>query len=149
MANRSDVGVSGAVPRLLGRGWVVALTAAVCLLGGVKVGRASGCHIVSRSAFAPKLSWEQQLAADLGGARVLHAPPVLTHPPCQGEIPRLVDRAGSSIGAAWHQLACAEPPVPTGSFANSSASQPAQPVMMRLDRPPRAFTSSGTFQLAA
>jgi hypothetical protein len=137
MANRSEIDVSRAVPAHSCRGWVVVLTAALCVLAGAKASPAAGCHVADRPVLGSRLAWEHELVVDVSPAPLVAAPPVLTHPPCQGEVPHAVPSTGNSAGAAWLERVRIEPPSPSDPVTTHFPSEHAQPLGFRLDRPPR------------
>jgi hypothetical protein len=149
MANRSDAQVSRVVPAHSCRGWVFVSAAALCLLGGAKTGRASGCHVAERPMLGSKLTADQQLLIDLSAPPPVYAPLVLTHLPCQGEVPGVPDIAGSITSALVSRRVGCEPPGPAESLPTCITSEHAQPPGFRLDRPPRPVASCGTIELPA
>jgi len=136
-----EVDVSRAVPAQFCRGWVVVLSVALWLVGGVEPRRASGCHVPDRPVLGSRLSWEEQLLIDLGPPRVITAPPTLTHPPCRGEIPHILRSAGASSGVAWHRQVDLEPESPTGTVLPGICPEHREFLGTRLDRPPRPVAS--------
>ncbi len=69
------------------RGWVLALSAALCLLSGLKPACAAGCHVADRPILQSRFSWERDQSLDRTASFAAYAPPILTHPPCQGDVP--------------------------------------------------------------
>ena len=134
--DRSKREVSRAVPAILWRGWSIVL-AAIGLLACAGPLAAAGCHVSDRPVLASRASWENALATDLSSAAPALAPPVLTHPPCQGETPRTTNAAdGVSAVASPHPvgLVC---PDQSGTIALDTPARHAEPPGTRLDRPPR------------
>jgi hypothetical protein len=125
-----------AVPIHIQRAVAVSLAAACCLLGASRQVHASGCHAQDRPVLRVTFSWDQDQRRAQYAAGLVFAPPVLTHPPCQGEIPQL-DSAVPSLGLgilddtgrAWCIVSdrVAPEPLPERSM----------PPFARLDRPPR------------
>ena len=59
---------------------------------------ASGCHVPDRPVLGIRLSWEGDQGLNLGRTTETQAPPVLTHPPCSGEVPHLLAPGSGTIG---------------------------------------------------
>jgi hypothetical protein len=134
---RSDFDVSRSVLTHFCRGWVLVLSGALCLLGGLKPARAAGCHVPDVAVLQSRFSWERDQSLDRNALLVVHAPPILTHPPCQGEDPHLPD--SSSVTSPAVLLACThfDPSVMSGCLAILPQRLHCQPVVIRLNRPPR------------
>jgi hypothetical protein len=117
-------------------GWSVVITA-WCLLGGASNVRAAGCHVSVRPVLTSTLSWESKLAADLSATAPALAPVVLTHPPCQGEFPRVLEPVDGAVAVAARQWIAFDIPGRPDTIVTGSAALSTQPPGMRLDRPPR------------
>jgi hypothetical protein len=133
----ANVDVSRAVPVHSGREWMFLLWGLLCALGGVESSQAAGCHMQDRIVLGSTLSWEKELVVDLSAEPPIQLPPLLAEPPCQGEVPRVVDSA-----AAWTIAALVHPlrldPAGLSDFVSfQSPSEPMCPRLLRLDRPPR------------
>jgi hypothetical protein len=128
-----------AVAAKLWRGWGFVLLSALCLVGTAREGRAAGCHVADR----PILSSDLELAIDLSVVAPAQAPAVLTHPTCPTESPRLLNPAGASAAAAWHQCVGLDAPGQSNLAAAQTRCAHAQPLSDPLDRPPRLISSGG------
>ncbi len=84
---RSEFDVSLSVRTQFCRGWVLAMSAALCLLSGLKPACAAGCHVADRPILQSRFSWERDQSLDRTASFAAYAPPILTHPPCQGDVP--------------------------------------------------------------
>jgi hypothetical protein len=135
--NWSKVDVFRAVPAHLCRGLIFLVTAASCLLAITGDSQAAGCHVPERPVLASKLSWENELAVDFHTAAAVQAPHVLTHPPCQGEVPRWLGSAGGPSAASWHHRVVIDSPSQLGSISADARAEHPRPSISRLDRPPR------------
>jgi hypothetical protein len=129
--------VSRLVPTHSCRGWVLVLSGALCLLSGLEPVHASGCHVPDRPVLQSRFSWERDQSLDRNALLVVHAPPILTHPPCQGEVPHLPD--SSSVTGPAVLLACThfDPLRVSCGLAILPHQLQCQPVVIRIDRPPR------------
>jgi hypothetical protein len=135
-----------AVPANFCRGLVFLVTAAWYFLAPASDSRAAGCHVPDRSVLASKLSWENELAVDLHTALAVQAPPVLTHPPCQGEVPRSMGWAGGPSAAAPQHWIGIDSPDHCGSIPTGPTTEQPQSFGARLDRPPRLIECSVIFE---
>jgi hypothetical protein len=149
VVNWSNVDVFRAIPAQLCRRLVFLLTAASCSLLNPRDSQAAGCHVWDRPVLASKLSWDRELAVDLGVAAPLQAPPVLAHPPCNGEVPRLLEPAGISWFAHTHQHVGPDGASLFHSLPVHFPSEHSPPPSIRLDRPPRPVESCVTIAPAA
>ena len=113
------------------------IVAAWCLLCNATDSRAAGCHVPDRPVLGGKLSWESNLSRDLNGAAPALAPPVLTHPPCEGESPTLLESAGEAPAADWRPQIDLDSPGRSTPVICRSPAHRRQPPGIRLDRPPR------------
>jgi hypothetical protein len=120
---------------------VFLVTAASCLLATTGGAWASGCHVPDRPVLASKMSWENQLAIDLSTAPPVQVPPVLTRPPCHGEVPHLLVPADGPSAAPWHRIGI-DSPGQSGVIPAGSSTEHPQPLDARLDRPPRLIECS-------
>ena len=85
-----------------------------------------------------RLSWDRDRALDLNVQPTVVAPPVLTHPPCQGETPDLPIPSIVSGGPALLERGSASTlQVVCDRLAAHSPAEHRQPPAVRLDRPPR------------
>ena len=136
LTNRSDFVVHRSVRNWICRAYLFGLMAALCLSAAARPSQAAGCHAQERPVLQSTLSWETD--QKIGPATpIALAPPVLTHPPCGGEIPLLVSPSTLPAAAALSERTrfdlpnCHEP-----IFACSHDKRP-HPPSPRLDRPPR------------
>jgi hypothetical protein len=134
---RSDFDVSRSVPTSFCRVWVLVLSGALCLLGGLKPVCAAGCHVPDLPVLQSRFSWERDQGLDRNASLVVPAPPILTHPPCQGEAPH--SPASSSVTGPAMLLACThfDPLGVSGCLAILPHHLHCQPVVICLNRPPR------------
>ncbi len=121
------------------RGVVVLVVATGGLLWNATESRAAGCHVPYRPVLGGKLSWENKLVSDLNPAAPALAPPVLAHPPCEGESPRLLETAGAAPAAVCRQQISPDSPRRSGELTDRSSTHHSQPPAFRLDRPPRVI----------
>ena len=135
------------VPANFRYGWSVAITA-WCLLGAVDV-RAAGCHVSDRPVLTSTLSWENKLAADFSATAAVLAPRVLTHPPCQGEFPRVVEPIDGAVAVGTQQWIGLDFRGRSDAIVAGSAALSTQPPGMRLDRPPRLHQACRIIAMAA
>jgi hypothetical protein len=135
--NWSKVDVLRAIPAFLCRGLVFLVTIASCFLMIGRDSRAAGCHVPDRPMPTSKLPWELELATDLATAPPVQVPPILTHPPCPGEVPRLLEPTGVFSAAQTHQRIGLDPAGLSQSVPVHDPSDRSQPPSNRLDRPPR------------
>jgi hypothetical protein len=133
--------VSRTVPVHPGRGWIFLLWAVLCLLSGVKTTQAAGCHIQDRIVLGSTLSWEKELAVDVSAEPLVQLPPVLAVPPCQGEVPQVVQSGSTSTCAALVRPLRFESSGQSDLIPIRSPSEPVRPPLFRLDRPPRSNPS--------
>jgi hypothetical protein len=130
-----DVSLSGRTQFC--RGWVLALSAALSLLSGLKPTRAAGCHVADQPILQSRFSWERDQTLDRAAPIAAYAPPILTHPPCQGDVPHFSNP--SSVTSPALLPACT--PVQRSRLCGFLAILPHhlhhQPLAFRLDRPPR------------
>ena len=136
-----------AEPAIFVRGSVLLLAAVICQLGGARTARAAGCHVADRPLLALTPTWERELAINLGSAPPVLAPPVLTHPPCQGEVPRLLEPAGTAAAASWEELVAIDRPARSPLIPAGPPCAYCQPLTLRLDRPPRVTVACVRFVL--
>ena len=136
-----------AEPAIFVRGSVLLLAAVICQLGGARTARAAGCHVADRPSLALTPSWERDLAINLGNAPPVLAPPVLTHPPCQGEVPRLLEPAGTAAAANWEVRVAIDRPGRPPLMPAEPLCEYCQPLTLRLDRPPRVTVACIRFVL--
>ncbi len=79
------------VPTHFCRGWVLVLSGALCLLSGLTPVCARGLSCPDVPVLQSRFSWERDQGLDRNAYFVVHAPPILSHPPCQGESPHFPD----------------------------------------------------------
>ncbi len=115
--------------------------------GSARTARAAGCHVADRPLLALTPTWERELAINLGSAPPVLAPPVLTHPPCQGEVPRLLEPAGTAAAASWEELVAIDRPARSPLIPAGPPCAYCQPLTLRLDRPPRVTVACVRFVL--
>jgi hypothetical protein len=145
----ANVDVSRAVPVHSGREWMFLLWGLLCALGGVESSQAAGCHMQDRIVLGSTLSWEKELVVDLSAEPIAQLPPVLAEPRCQGEVPRVVDSDGAWTSAAVLRPLRFEPSGQLDFVSIQSPSEPMQPRLLRLDRPPRTALSRSAVELPA
>ena len=102
---------------------------------------ASGCHVPDRPVLGSRLSWEEDHGLNLGTTTETQAPPVLTHPPCSGEVPHQLSSASWNNGFANVDHARFDPSAMSGSLRILDDVGSVNPFGSRLDRPPRAFAA--------
>src|SRR5437762_5697683 len=88
--NWSDLGVSRSRPMPLNRLGILVSAGILCLWAATRPARAAGCHVPDRPVLGTTLSWEQEGRVELCFPRAALAPPVLSHPPCPGEVPHVL-----------------------------------------------------------
>lgn len=104
---------------------------------GVQVCLAAGCHVPDRPILQSRFAWDYDQAPGLNPWTVAVAPPVLTHLPCQGEIPHVLDSFSFTVDAACLERTGADSPGQSDPLAMHSPGAHRQPPPLRLDRPPR------------
>jgi len=149
VANWSNVDVSRSVRTHLCRVLLRTLAAASCLLWGTQACHAAGCHVLDRPVLQSGLSWEHDRAFDLNERPVALAPPVLAHPPCQGETPHVLDSSIFPVDLALLDRIGVDPPGRCDPLAMHSPREHLQPPPLRLVRPPRLLEIGVTIELAA
>jgi hypothetical protein len=98
---------------------------------------AAGCHVPDRPVLGTRLSWETDPDLDLSRAREAQPPPVLTHPPCSGELPHLLSSSSLNPGFVHAEHAALDPSALTGILGIADDVERLDPLGSRLDRPPR------------
>ena len=136
--DRSNREVSRAVPAFLRRGWIAVL-AAIAALGCAQTARASGCHVSERPVLALHSAWDINLTAEPVADSTPVAPPVLRHPPCEGDTARTVEALTSISAITTLDGIILGLPVQSGTVTVSAPSLHAGPPDARIDRPPRAL----------
>ena len=136
-------------PMPLNRLGILLLTGILCSTAAIRPARASGCHVPDRPVLGTGLSWEREPGGDLDSPAAALAPPVLTHLPCPGEVPHLlnpttVPSALACLAAGGLDLRELSEVLPTGDLLGHL-----QPQAGRLDRPPRLVESCVTIELLA
>jgi hypothetical protein len=134
---------------LLNRLGILVLTGILSLTAAIRPARASGCHVPDRPVLGTRLSWEQEPGGDLGSPAAALAPPVLTHLPCPGEVPHLlnpttVPSALACLASAGLDLLELSEVLRTGELPGHL-----QPLSARLDRPPRLVELCVTIERSA
>jgi hypothetical protein len=134
---RSEFDVPRSVPTHFWRGCVLVLSAGFGLLSALTPARAAGCHVTDVPVLHSRFSWERDQGLDRKSILIVLAPPILTHPPCQGESPdspRLSRPSGQAV-----LLLCARSLQPgvAGRITVLPHHQHLQPLVFRVDRPPR------------
>jgi hypothetical protein len=115
----------------------------LCLLTAERPARAAGCHVPDRPVLGTKSAWEQEPGLELGSTTTPVAPPVLTHPPCSGEVPHAPNASSATLEAACVGLVAADLDAagrPEALRARDELGD-LEPRAFRLDRPPRAIRS--------
>jgi hypothetical protein len=135
--NRSKFEVFRAVFAHLCRGVAILAAAIGGLLWNATESRAAGCHVPDRPVLRGGLSWQKNMSPDLNAAPPALAPPILTHPPCEGESPRVLERVGEAPAADGCQQIGDDLPGASTAVVCRSPAHPPQPPGSRLDRPPR------------
>jgi hypothetical protein len=129
---------------------LVRLMAAVFSLSwGARECSAAGCHTLDRPILQSRLSWDHDLAWDAGARPVTLAPPVLVHPPCQGETPHGLAATSIAVAPALLERAGVDPPHRGGLLGEHAPCPHCQPPALRIDRPPRPLESRVTMKPAA
>jgi hypothetical protein len=121
----------------------------LCLLGVTPAARAAGCHVADRPVLGTKLSWEQGPSVDLRSPSIAVAPPVLTHPPCPGEVPHVLNASTVTPGPACLVSASFDPSTFSEPLRAGEELEHLQPLASRLDRPPRFLESHVTIEWSA
>jgi hypothetical protein len=120
---------------------LLALAMIVSVPLGDSSARAAGCHVPDRPVLGMPLSWERDQRFESGMIPDHRAPLALTHVPCSGEVPHVLDSTQGAIGPAH---------VVPGGVAPMTDSLPVlcpderdslDPPASRLDRPPRSWTA--------
>ena len=119
------------------RGVVVLAAMTAGMLWNAAESRAAGCHVADRPVLGGKLSWDSNLSRNLSVAPTAFAPPVLTHPRCEGESPRLLEPVGGPPAVASGQLIKLGSPGRSTEVCCCSPDRRSQPLGTRLYRPPR------------
>lgn len=114
-------------------------TGMLCLLTAERSARAAGCHVPDRPVLGTKSSWEQEPGLELGSVTTQVAPPVLTHPPCSGEVPHAPNGSNPTTEAACLVTAEADPAGRIEALRAGEELGDLEPLASRLDRPPRAI----------
>jgi len=125
------------------------LAAGSFLLWGTQAAQAAGCHVPDRPVLQSSLSWDHDQVFDLTPRPVALAPPVLAHPPCQGETPHVLDSSLVTVDLALLDRAGVDPPGRCDPLALHLPCEHRQPPPLRLDRPPRPLEIGVTIELAA
>jgi hypothetical protein len=99
--------------------------------------RAAGFHVPDRPVLSGSLSWEKNLSRDLNAAPPALAPPILAHPPCEGESPTLLERVGGAPAADGRPQIGLDPSGGSKTDISYAPAYRPQPPGIRLDRPPR------------
>jgi hypothetical protein len=128
--------VSWSGPTHRSRGWVTVLAAVACLLGAPRQGRA-GCHVPGQLSSHPRLAWEESLIPGSSARHAARAPLVLTNPHCPSDAPRVVDSLSVMTGIAMRVGATFTTAALSQKLALPELRGHRQPLLSRLDRPPR------------
>jgi hypothetical protein len=134
---RSDFAVSGSRSKQTRLLLVLAISACIGLVCGGRSACAAGCHVPDRPVLGSSLSWEEDSDLQLKSVLVVSAPPVLTHPPCSGEVPHLAGVSGDAPCAVLQARAEFAINEPSDGLIRPRLRQQQQPPSERLDRPPR------------
>jgi hypothetical protein len=120
------------------RAGLLVMAAVLCLLCGSPSAFAAGCHVAERAVLKTTLSWDRDLASNHPVTQPrMETPPVLSHPPCQGEIPHLQSSSLVTSGAAVLERWLPDPPSLSESMLVRPRREHDQPPSFRIDRPPR------------
>jgi len=111
--------------------------------------QAAGCHVPDRPVLQSRLSWDHDQAFDSSARPVALAPPILAHPPCQGEIPHVPGSSNFSVDVACLERTGVDPPGRCDLVAMHSPAEHRQPPALRLDRPPRPVEIGVIIELPA
>ena len=111
---RSEFDVTRSVPTHFCRGGVLALSAALCLLSGLKPVRGAGCHVADGPILQSRFSWERDQSLDRKALLVVHAPLILTHSSLSGAMLLHLPPPSSSVTSPAVYL-------PSGAFARRAA----------------------------
>jgi hypothetical protein len=125
----------------LRRQTVLLIVGALLVLVEAIPASAAGCHVPDRPVLGTRLSWEDDQGLDLRGTQATGVPPVLTHPPCSGEVPHLLGSASGNNGFADVNPARFDSSAPAGSLSILNDVGSVNSLASRLDRPPRARAS--------
>ncbi len=98
---------------------------------------AAGCHVPDRPILGTRLSWEDDQGVGLSWMMEPHVPPVLTHPPCSGEVPHFLVSITWSIAFAEIAPARSDPSAISGSLSVFDDVGSLCSLGSRLERPPR------------
>jgi len=120
---------------------ILVWTGILCSTATIRPARASGCHVPDRPVLGTRLSWEQEPDADLDSPAAALAPPVLTHLPCPGEVPQLLNPPTPPSAPACLAVAGLDLPELSEIFRTGELLGHPQPRAARLDRPPRFVES--------
>jgi hypothetical protein len=107
------------------------------MLVGAKPVGAAGCHVPDRPVLGTRLSWEIDSDLDVKGTREAQPPPVLTHPPCPGEVPHRLVPPRADNGSAHLDRSSFDPLDLPGFLRILDDPAHLGPHRGRLDRPPR------------
>ena len=137
MTNRSNIVVPRSVRARTCRVYVFWSMAALCLPSTARPSRAAGCHVQDRPVLQSTLSWDTDQSVKLAKSPIVQPPPVLNHPPCEGETPLAVSSSTlPAAGALSEHLRVELPDFYEPTLARSRQERP-HPPSPRLDRPPR------------
>jgi hypothetical protein len=149
MTIRSDVKVPRPVRTHGYTGLVFILAGAFCLWCASPPAFAAGCHVADRPVLKSTLSWERDPNFHVVTPPLVQAPPVLSHPPCQGEIPHVLESSLVTNGAACLDRSLVEPPPLSEPIQGRPRREHRQPPALRLHRPPRPIIFGVTMELPA
>lgn len=127
---------------------LIALSVSLGLWCSGRPVRAGGCHVEDRPVLGSSLFWDQDTDLRSTSVPIISPPRVLTHPPCSGESPRLVDSSGAAPCALWQGRAEFAGRDPSDALASERHLRHQQPPSERLDRPPRSSETGVTMKVS-
>ena len=98
---------------------------------------AAGCHAQDRPVLHFEFSWESDQKNEVPSLELTQTPPVLTHLPCEGEIPLGSTSLTLPSTALWCDNSGLVPSDCNGLLLTRARIVHSQPPSLRLDRPPR------------
>jgi hypothetical protein len=132
------------VPSLKRQTGLIIAVALLVLVAGRPAG-AAGCHVPDRPVLGTRLSWEIDPDPDFRGTREVQPPPVLTHPPCPGEVPHVLGSPSLTTALAHVDPVRLDGSRPAGFLRIADDPGRRDPLESRLDRPPRLRAGSPSF----
>jgi hypothetical protein len=137
MIKRSSISVRWSLRARNCRVWKLSAVALLFLLNGNRASNAAGCHAQDRPVLKHALSWENDPVTETANAPFALAPRVLTHRPCDGEIPRASSSLTTPATAISVDSSILAPLNNSERLLAPTLTNHSQPVAFRVDRPPR------------